>query len=160
MWALHIIACPAEQLGIELPEGGAKGISHEDLRRDVRLLVEAADPARAFIERMAQMHFEAAIDMPGCVQRGSGLDYRIGVSRPTNAMEATAAAAVISVAKAWDLGTPPERRVLACMGVEYPADYSVAPLVDDASLDPATVNYTALAEKVRVLYAEIDAQVR
>lgn len=160
MWALHFIACPAEQLGIELPEGGAKGISHEDLRRDVRLLVETTDPTRAFLERMAQMKFEPAIDMPACVQRGTGDDYRIGVSRPTNAMEATAAAAVISIAKAWDLGTPPSRRVLVCMGAEYPADTWVAPLVDDPTLDPATVNFTALAEKVRVLYADIDGAAR
>lgn len=126
----------------------------------MRLLVEATDPTRAFLERMAQMQFEPAIDMPGCVQRGGGDDYRIGVSRPRNAMEATAPAAVISIAKAWDLGTPPPRRVLVCMGPEYPADYWLAPLVDDASLDPATVNYTALAEKVRVLYAEIDRAAR
>lgn len=49
---LLLIACPAEQLGIELPEGGAAAISQEDLQRDVFAL--SREPAAVVFERRMQ----------------------------------------------------------------------------------------------------------
>ena len=50
---LSLAACPAEQLGIELPPGGAESISQEDAQRDLRGLVREGGP---FFARRMERH--------------------------------------------------------------------------------------------------------
>jgi hypothetical protein len=40
---LTLLGCPAEQLGVHIPEGGPDAMSHEDLTRDVHALVKLGD---------------------------------------------------------------------------------------------------------------------
>ncbi len=150
MWLVVLAACPAEQLGIELPPGGAEAISHEDLRRDTRTLVEGPAATR-FTERLGQMQMTPA-DAPagtpegttcatrgpaaargpaasapaaaanpggepaGSAERGAGAPTTLLVAPfPADADTATAAAALVSVAKAWDLAGGPARRMTLCV---------------------------------------------
>ncbi len=161
MWALHLIACPAEQLGIELPEAGAKGISHEDLRRDVRLLSESADKESAFVGRLEQMKFEKVPDMPGGAARGgNGPATVIFAPVPGYPDEATAAAAIISFAKAWDLGDGPPSRVVACLG-DRDGGERVDPFGPvDASRPAEMINYTNLADRVKRRFTQLDGRLR
>lgn len=161
MWALHLIACPAEQLGIELPEAGVNGISHEDLRRDVRLLTESADKEAAFVARLGQMKFEPVPTMPGCATRGEGERATVIFAPvPGYADEATAAAAVISFAKAWDLGDGPPSRVVACLG-DRPGGERVEPFGPvDASRPAEVINYTHLADRVKRRFTQLDGRLR
>lgn len=150
MWVFVLAACPAEQLGIELPPGGAEAISHEDLRRDTRTLVEGPAGTR-FIERLGQMQMAPADAPMGtpegttCAARGPATAGRPAASAPgatanpagdpggsadggggapttllvalfpSDADSATAAAALVSVAKAWDLAGGPARRMTLCV---------------------------------------------
>ena len=123
LWQL--IACPVEQLGIELPAGGADAVSHEDLRRDTRLLL-GPDPAGTFVERLGQMQMApvpATGELPEgttCAARGEGKapaeqPRLIVATWPATADEATAGAALISIAKAWDLEGGPKGRATLCL---------------------------------------------
>jgi len=132
MWLFVLAACPAEQLGIELPPGGAEAISHEDLRRDTRMLMEGPAATR-FVERLGQMQMtatEAPVGTPAgttCAARGpvsaaggaanpGGAPTTLLVAPfPSDADTATAAAALVSVAKAWDLAGGPTRRMTLCV---------------------------------------------
>lgn len=189
---LQLIACPVEQLGIELPEGGAEAISHEDLRRDVRLLL-GADPGATFLERLAQMQM-APVAAPAplasgaiCAARGEGGGpdgrARILVAPwPGNADEATAAAALISIAKAWDLEGGPMGRATLCLAPqgERSASHGTAGLPEnglwigpiavgelvwtdaavhtdaiDAARPPERINYTELQTRTKAIFRRL-----
>lgn len=106
LWSLS--GCPAEQLGIELPPGGAEAISAEDLRRDVGIL--RADGARGFAARMKQMHAKMA---GSCAQRGEGEGRTL--SAPAD--DLLSQAALISLAKGLDTAED-GRSLRFCIGEE------------------------------------------
>ena len=177
IFALLVSACPVETLGVELPSGGVDAISHEDLRRDVRLLVEGP-PALRFAERLGQMQMlptaAPAPLPPGTTCLGRGEFATVLVAPwPSDPDTATAAAALISVAKAWDLsGGPPKGAVVCLLPEGAPllgtgGALLVGPLASGAALregtsfhaDPADVArpaarivYTELQERVKVLF--------
>ena len=102
-------------MGIDLPRGGGDAISHEDLRHDVPIL--AAGGEGIFLERLGQMHFSPTDPREGlvCAARGKGAVRTIVATWPSSVDEATAAAALISMAKAWDLAGGPTGRVELCI---------------------------------------------
>ena len=115
---LLLSGCPAAQLGIELPPEGMEAISAEDLRRDTDLVQR--DGAAGWRSRMEQM---SATSMPGervCMRQGDGnadpLWSGFSGTGTVTVGEAVDAAALISIAKAWDtLGEKPGPRVY-CLG--------------------------------------------
>lgn len=159
---LLLIACPAAQLGVELPPGGADAISHEDLRRDVRRLTNEA-PDVVFVERMGQMQFAATGQDQGawCVARvgkAAGESVTLVAAWPGNAGEATAAAALISIAKAWDLdGGPPGPRTLCLLeaGGAVPDGASLVGPLAPTDLPPERLVYTDLQAQVRALFVAL-----
>jgi hypothetical protein len=177
MGILLLIACPVEQLGVELPPGGADAISHEDLRRDVgRLSTEPPDTV--FAERMGQMQFRpaAAVAWGSCFVREGrgGAAARLVAGWPDSAAAATGAAALISIAKAWDLdGGPPGPRTLCVVaaGAAAPVDaFRVGPLatgglvVDaagahadpaDPAIEAGAIVYTDVQARVKALFAAL-----
>ncbi len=176
---LLLIACPAEQLGIELPPGGADAISHEDLRRDVRLLTEG-EPAGVFAARLGQMQMEPGPVPSGvpaastCLVRGADerpLPRVLVAPWPEDADTATAAAALISLAKAWDLGGgPPERTTLCVLPAGSAAPAPVGRLVWVGPLAAGEVRiesgrfFADLADPSRtadrIVYTEVQARVK
>lgn len=162
----------------------------EDLRRDVSLLYQGGEAT--FIKRMGQMNF-APVPMvkaaPGdgsaaasatandasversCVARGEGNPLSFSAVWPATLDEATAGAALISLAKAWDLdGGPPRRMELCITKLAFESGIGViseGPLVQSGlrfssgSVNPARMpdelNYDALKEKVKTIYLAIEA---
>lgn len=169
MWptALALLAaCPVEQLGIELPPGGADAISQEDLQRDV-LGLTGADPGAWFEKRAGQMGLEVRRGEGWvCGQRGA--PTRAWVAPwPRSVDEAAAGAALLSVAKGWHtLDEPaPSAYCVASAAVPYPDPRALGPLapgpLDPAALrsgtaDPARpfegLDYRELAAKARQLF--------
>lgn len=146
------MACPAEQLGVELPRGGAQAISQEDLRRDAWLLQREAEPGAAAAvvgQRLGQMRL-----LPGfggdwvrredhglaACGRKDGAGQRvllvIATGDPASAAGALDWAGLVSLAKGWDLpGVPPRSRLL-CVTTEAAATEALlaAPPVPAAQL--------------------------
>ncbi len=124
MLLLLLTACPAADLGIELPPEGAESISAEDLRRDTEMMLK--DGAAGWESRMEAMHAVrerplASTDTRLCMRQGTGpatplwapLDL---VDGKVPLGEAVDAAALISLAKAWDtLAEKPGARI-SCLG--------------------------------------------
>ncbi len=179
MGLLQLIACRVEELGIELPSGGVSAVSHEDLRRDTRLLA-GADPGAVWGERLGQMGMTATPAPPplaesaSCFARGDGVPP-VGKARllvaawPGNPDEATAAAALISIAKAWDLAEGPEGRATLCLlarGAAFPdrlaAGLAVGPLAagslvwGEGSLRAEPADPTRTAERIN--YTDLQAR--
>lgn len=116
---LVALGCPAEQLGIELPPGGAASISPEDAQRDVRGLVRDGRPF--FEKRMAQMGFEVrSADGWACGVRGAGRPLALIAPLPDDADAAASGAVLISLAKAWDTLDGPPRETWLCVGEAAP----------------------------------------
>lgn len=159
---------------MELPPGGAEAISHEDLRRDVRRF--STEPAEAaFLDRLRQMQFAEVSEGEGtCATRAGkpgGAPLLLVARMPTNAAEATAAAGLVSIAKAWDLeGGPPGPRTLCLLAAEAPlppGGFLVGPIASgplvlsaewahadaaEAGLPAERVNYTDVQARVGQLY--------
>lgn len=126
-----LCGCPAEQLGVELPRGGALAISQEDLRRDAWLVQQVADPAAAAGEvgkRLSQMRLlpafgDAWIRAGGqgpvaCGRKdgaGQGSLLVIAVGDPGTTSGAVAWAGLVSLAKGWDLPGVPARSRILCV---------------------------------------------
>jgi len=159
-----LVACPAEQLGVELPEGGVKAISAEDLQRDVHALTRPdADPGEVFARRLGQMHLPPTLNGDGrvCGQLGGDEGARVIVAPwpsdgPLDPAAAAQAAVLISLAKGWDGQAPPARATWLCLA--RPA----------AALPPGEVvatGVTVLAEQIeaidyRKLRADTQARLR
>jgi len=134
-----LLACPAEQLGIELPEGGLSSVSEEDIRRDLHMLDgDPADRHERIQHRLEQMHtlpaFGSAYIREGVVcglVDGSkaaptvvlALDEGSGAAR-----SAAPVAAMISLAKTVDTPDRPDRSLLFCAAPSVEA-YLAAPAV-------------------------------
>lgn len=111
-WCL--LGCPAEQLGVELPEGGVRTISQEDLQRDCFGL-RTNDAGAFWAHRMEQMHASKIEKGEGwvCARLGSG-GRRWVAPWPVDTDTAATAAVFISVAKGWDGGE--DARLELCIG--------------------------------------------
>ena len=121
MLPLMLLACPAADLGVELSPEGSAAISAEDLRRDTELFLR--EGTAAWLTRMTAMN---AVLLPGtrvCVGQGAEAEAELplwagpDVSNGTFTLpDAVDAAALVSLAKAWDtLGTKPGARRY-CLG--------------------------------------------
>jgi hypothetical protein len=118
-----LVACPAEQLGVELPEGGVKAISAEDLQRDVHALTRpGADAGEVFAHRLSQMHLPPTLTGDGrvCGHLGGEDGARVIVAPwpaagPLPPADAAQAAVLISLAKGWDGQAPPARATWLCL---------------------------------------------
>lgn len=128
--------CKAETLGVDVPRGGPQAISHEDLQRDVWALEEPALKGRALgtpggvealsraSQRFQQMHllpaFGDSYERPGGVLCGlkdgrSGEGVLVAAEDPgSGASGAAAVAALISLAKAFDVPSPPTHTLVLC----------------------------------------------
>lgn len=164
---------------MDLPPGGAEAISHEDLRRDVRRL--STEPAETvFVERLGQMQLKPVVGGPGaCAERegrAAGAPLLLVALAPANAAEATAAAGLVSLAKAWDLdGGPPGPRTLCLLPVGSPPPagaFVLGPLATgtvvvgpsgaaadaaDPALTVERINYTEVQARVKTVWAALDA---
>ncbi|MCP4807339.1 MAG: hypothetical protein GY913_32435 [Proteobacteria bacterium] len=132
LWSL--LACPAEQLRIELPKGGSNALSEEDIRRDLFQLDQlgdrtdpkvAGEGAARIERRLQEMHtlpgFGSSYTREGPVTCGQidgantdavvvvALDERIGAARSMAPV-----AVLVSVAKTFDTVERPERTVVLC----------------------------------------------
>ena len=157
---------------MDLPPGGAEAISPEDLRRDVGRL-SREPPDAVFLERLGQMQFPASEPVsPGatCASRagGAGAALTVTASLPASPAEATGAAALISIARAWDLdGGPPGPRTLCLLppGVDSPAGaFRVGALASGVvRMEPAGAHADAADATLpaeRIVYSEVQARVR
>lgn len=132
-----LMACPAEQLGIELPKGGIDTVSEEDIRRDLHMLDGQPDDRRERIQhRLEQMHtlpgFGSAYTRDsvvcGLIDGAEAaptvvlaLDEGHGAAR-----SAAPVAAMISLAKSFDVPSKPDRSLLFCAAPSVEA-YLAAP---------------------------------
>lgn len=140
--ALILVACPAEQLGVELPRGGPEAISQEDLRRDIWLIEQAGSaPAAALAvsQRLSQMRllpaygsqWVASLDGGTVVcGRKDGSDPQavliIAAADPSTPAGAVTWAGLVSLAKGWDLPGQPERTRILCVCTEPPGGAGLA----------------------------------
>ena len=114
MLLLALFGCPAADLGVELKPAGMSAVSPEDLRRDTEL-VRRQGPA-GWTARMGAMN---ATPVPGervCVRQGEGEASPIWTPTPSTLTEAVDAAALISVAKAWDTLAEKPGASVYCLG--------------------------------------------
>lgn len=132
-----LLACKAEQLGVELPRGGAAAITAEDLRRDAFALERAPDAAAAsghLALRLGQMRLHPGLgeawqrplgegSLVCGTKRGAGEGaLLVVVGGPLTELEgALAGAALISLAKGLDEREPPARSWWLC-ALESPTD--------------------------------------
>lgn len=144
MWIFALLACPAAQLGIELPPEGMEAISPEDLRRDTELVLREG-PA-GWQSRMEAMN---ATREPGervCMRQGEGEAAPAWTSVGPTVPDAVNAAVLISLAKAWDtLGEKPGPRVY-CLG-DGPGDR--IPLSAPDARKVTDVDFRVLATTLR-----------
>lgn len=153
---LALLACKAESLGVDVPRGGPDAISQEDLQRDVFMLTErgledrsptsrgGAEASRRVSERLQQMHllpaFGDAYERPGgllCGQKDgrSGKGVLVAAEdRGTGAASAAAVAAIISLAKAFDVRDPPADTLLLCV---WPAQGGAAAWLEQPAMPMA-----------------------
>lgn len=134
---LLTFGCPAEQLGVHVPTGGVQALSQEDLQRDVWLLAQAPPRGpeltdlRGLVvieQRLGQMKTlpafgdsMRALGPPGWAVCGQK-DGRSGDAVLVGAVDAGAGAdaghgvvaALISLAKAFDLNAPPRHTLIFC----------------------------------------------
>ena len=137
-----LLACPAEHLGIELPEGGLQALSEEDLRRDLAMLDgEPADRQARIQHRLEQMH-----TLPGFGSAYVRGELTCGLvdgakAAPTvvlavdeghgAARSAAPVAAMISLAKTVDTPERPDRSLLFCAGPSLESYLAAPPVPAD-----------------------------
>lgn len=122
-----LAACKAESVGVEVPRGGPQAVSMEDLQRDAWLVGGGggADGWVALERRLQQMHtlpaFGSDYRAPGpaaviCGRkegREAALDLVVAV-REGEGAGLLRLAALVSLAKAWDLQRPPAHTLVLC----------------------------------------------
>ena len=135
---LLLLGCPAEQLGVHIPEGGPDAMSHEDLTRDVHALVKLGDRrpgapgARAGLEiiqrRLGEMKTlpafgsgyvqQQATGWAVCGQKDGRSDRAVLIvaqdAGDGAGDSAAPTAALISLAKSYDLNQPPPETLIFC----------------------------------------------
>ena len=135
-----LLSCKAESLGVDVPKGGVDALSQEDLQRDVFALTQGALDRRAgqpgqaaamstALDRLRQMHTlpgfgeEETRTLPDgsrlvCTQRDGRSGKAVVVAAEdagSGASGAAAIAAVISLAKAYDIPAPPVDTLVFCL---------------------------------------------
>lgn len=140
-----LLGCKAESLGVDVPRGGPEAISQEDLQRDVFALTERGledrtagtrggdEALRRISDRFQQMHllpaFGEAYTRPGglvCGQKDGRSEGAILVAaeeRGSGASSAASTAALISLAKAFDVRETPMDTLVLCV---WPAEGGLA----------------------------------
>lgn len=164
---LSLLACPvpAERVGVEIAKGGAESLSQEDLKRDLWLLSpDQVGPRRpgdpGYTEGLQRVESRLAEmkTLPGFgdqVRRAAGegtslctqKDGRSGRAIVIAALDeddgadrsASAIAALISLAKAFDLPEAPKHTVLFCVlpepsGLEAWVSAPAVPLADTVAI--------------------------
>jgi hypothetical protein len=135
---LPLLGCPAEQLGVHVPEGGPDAVSHEDLTRDAHALVKLGDRrpgaagARAGVEiiqrRLGEMKTlpafgqsyvaQGAAGWAVCGQKDGRSDRAVLIvaedAGDGAGDSAAPTAALISLAKSYDLNQPPPETLIFC----------------------------------------------
>jgi hypothetical protein len=135
---LTLMACPAEQLRIELPKGGLQALSMEDVQRDLQQLDQLGDrsfgtPGHEESARRVQRRLEEMHTLPGygrvyaqvtdlgvvvCGQKdgqGGGVVVVLALDEGGGSASSGAqVAALISLAKTFDVPAQPARSVLLC----------------------------------------------
>ena len=135
---LTLLGCPAEQLGVHIPEGGPDAMSHEDLTRDVHALVKlgdrrpGAEGARPGLEilqrRLGEMKTlpafgsgyiqQQATGWAVCGQKDGRSDRAVLIvaqdAGDGAGDSAAPTAALISLAKSYDLNQPPPETLIFC----------------------------------------------
>ena len=146
LFLLSLLACKAEQLGVDVPRGGPESLSQEDLQRDAFPFMDPSGQGRApgspggveasqrFLSRLQQMHllpaFGEAWELPVpdhgvviCGQKDGRSDQGVVVAALDTGAGAMGGAvpmaAIISLAKAWDVPAPPQETVILCV---FPAE--------------------------------------
>jgi hypothetical protein len=160
MWLLStLIACPADQLGIEMPDGGAGAVSVEDVQRDVlRLLDPTTDDAAAFAERMEQMRVDKVVrdDDRVCGRKNGPGPARVLVAPwPTDVASAVRAAMLVSLAKAFDGPVAATRETWLCIGAGPEGEQIPLPTPPDVR-GPEALDYRVLAAQVGELYEQLE----
>jgi hypothetical protein len=148
-----LLACKAETLGIEVPRGGPDAISMEDLQRDTFLLSEAPDAGgqlAALERRFTEMHTLPGFDrsyqraeaegVSLCAMKEgkSGKTVYVQAEAGTGPAAAARLAALISLAKAFDLPSPPPHSLLLCARAPGPPPLPESSLAAHLSLGPMT----------------------
>ena len=135
---LAFLACPAEQLGVAVPQGGKGALSMEDFQRDVNLLSRSERRSgmpgfqlgrEELQNRMVQMHLLPAY---GKSYRGPALGTEVNICGERTGASGKAVvivaldqgkgahrssaplAAIISLAKTYDSPKPPPYTLLFC----------------------------------------------
>ena len=135
----------------------------------------AAAPEATFVERMGQMNFTPSNPDKAlvCAERGAGPVQRLVATWPASIDEATAAAALISMGKAWDTAGGPTHHVELCIArPEFTGEVDVGALANgpfieqfrvfaSGSPSPATtadqIDYDALAVKTKTIFKAFEA---
>jgi hypothetical protein len=162
-WLLLILmACPAERLGVELPEGGVDAMSNEDLQRDVWTLSRGTlsdrrpgqpghEAGLAFIgERLQAMHTlpafgESTLQPAGegfnlcTVQKGVSQEHILISTRDDGLgayRSASGVAGLISLAKSFDTRERPAHSVVFCVIAGEAGELAIAanPVVPSGSI--------------------------
>jgi hypothetical protein len=137
---LLTFGCPAERLGVDVPRGGPASVSQEDIQRDAWALLRGGGSSHVE-HRLQEMHtlpgFGDSYRSPAgalCGRkdgRGAGADVLLAPIG-LGASAAAATAALVSLAKAWDVPEPPARTVVFC-----------ATTLEAYALEPAVPLHTA-----------------
>jgi hypothetical protein len=154
-----LIACPAEQLGIEMPEGGAGAVSAEDVQRDVLRLVDpTTDAAAAYAERMEQMRVDKIVreDDRVCGRKNGPGPPRVVVAPwPKDLPSAVQVAMLVSLAKAFDGPVAATRETWLCMGAGPEGEDVALPAPPDVRSAEA-LDYRVIAAQVGQLYETLE----
>ena len=157
---LLALGCPAEQLGIPVPKGGVEAIAMDDLVRDTAQLTKAASPEDrlAFLaERWDQMGLDAREGGRCGVREGTTADAVAVLAQegtPGDAASWTAAAAAISVAKAFHGRPAGPRAVWFCVG-EAPFPVVEVWRIEAGTGDP---DYRAAEQRAKEIAVAVEAK--
>lgn len=152
------MACPAEDLGIELPEGGVNAISAQDLQRDIYGLSQP-DAEHFWETRMTQMNVTSQNAGEGWHCANIGVDSTLTLSAPwpSDPSSMAQAAALISLAKGWD-GEAPRAGIRLCMGtIEGELPLSKLPTLAGRPLEHIEdFDYLAMQNELRARFKGLD----
>jgi hypothetical protein len=151
IWLFALFACPAEDLGIVLPPSGIAATSMEDLVRDRDALATAQDGGAAWMRaRLGQMGLTVQAEADGAICGRSGEGAAPIELWATPADGPVGAAALISVAKAFDLESDPPRRFCwgPSPGPHQVAHMGLAPTGEDVDLRTVLEGVRAAARQL------------
>ena len=161
---LLLLACPAEMLGIPVPEGGLDAISMDDLRRDTHQLTkgQAGTPQGAALreaflaERFDQMHLERRGACGWRAGRGKAFAAVVAPEpEPGDRAGWARVAMVISASKAFDGRPPGALGVAFCVG-EAPAGATEVLEPPEPGLTDGDVDFRPLVTETKALASRLE----